>query len=162
MKKRNSNTHPYSIKKLSTKTNTKKSSFLNILRHNHLLTKTKDTKHYYFLIHRTLLFFFKFFFFFMIYMGWVDDSWFWKAPSQNFIYIFLLKIKLLIFFFCWAGGRVGGGGQAPTWVCRWFMLIGALRIIVNKLFEESFDTIFMKSRKNYQIITFFFLPINFF
>ena len=65
MKKKNQkylNTHPYSIKKLSTKTNTQKSLFLNILRCNHLPTKIKDTKHYYFLIHRTLLFFNIFFF----------------------------------------------------------------------------------------------------
>ena len=49
--KKNSNTHPYSINKLSTKTNTQKSLFLNILKCNHLPTKTKDTKHYYLLIH---------------------------------------------------------------------------------------------------------------
>ena len=48
--KKNSNTHSYSINKLSTKTNTQKSLFLNILRYNHLLTKTKDTKHYCFFI----------------------------------------------------------------------------------------------------------------
>ena len=48
--KKNSNTHPYSINKLSTKSNTQKSLFLNILRYNHLPTKTKDTKHYCFLI----------------------------------------------------------------------------------------------------------------
>ena len=47
---KNSNSHPYSINKLSTKTNTQKSLFLNILRYNHLLTKTKDTKHYCFFI----------------------------------------------------------------------------------------------------------------
>ena len=41
-KKKFSNTHPYSINKLSTKTNTQKSLFLNILRYNHLLTKTKS------------------------------------------------------------------------------------------------------------------------
>ena len=69
-KSKNSNTHPYSIKKLSTKTNTQKSLFLNILRCNHLLTKTKDTKHYYFLIHRILLSFF----FFKIYISWIDGS----------------------------------------------------------------------------------------
>ena len=45
-RKKNSNTHPYSINKLSTKTNTKKSLFLNILRYNNLSTKTKDTKLY--------------------------------------------------------------------------------------------------------------------
>ena len=49
-KKKISNTHPYSINKLSTKTNTQKSLFLNILRYNHLPTKTKNTKHYCFLI----------------------------------------------------------------------------------------------------------------
>ena len=38
--------HLYSINKLSTMTNTQKSLFLNILRYNHLLTKTKDTKLY--------------------------------------------------------------------------------------------------------------------
>ena len=48
--KKISNTHPYSISKLSTKTNTQKLLFLNILRYNHLSIKTKDTKHYYFLI----------------------------------------------------------------------------------------------------------------
>ena len=48
--KKISNTHPYSISKLSTKTNTQKSLFLNILRYNHLSIKTKDPKHYYFLI----------------------------------------------------------------------------------------------------------------
>ena len=47
--KKISNTHPYSINKLSTKTNTQKSLFLNIFRYN-LLTKTKDTKHYCFFI----------------------------------------------------------------------------------------------------------------
>ena len=52
--KKNSNTHPYSINKLSTKTNTQKSLFLNILRYNHLLTKTKDTKHYYFFIQSSM------------------------------------------------------------------------------------------------------------
>jgi len=36
------------------------------------------------------------------------------------------------------------------------MLIGAFRVIVNKLFEENFDTIFMEGKKNYQIITCFF------
>ena len=41
-REKNSNTHPYSINKLSTKTNTQKSLFLNILRYNHLLTKTKS------------------------------------------------------------------------------------------------------------------------
>ena len=61
-KKKKLNTHSYNIKKLSTKTNTQKSLFLNILRCNHLPTKTKDTKHYYFLIHRMLLFFYIFFF----------------------------------------------------------------------------------------------------
>ena len=44
--KKISNTRSYSINKLSIKTNTQKSLFLNILRYNHLLTKTKDTKHY--------------------------------------------------------------------------------------------------------------------
>ena len=38
-----SNAHSYSIKKLSIKTNTQKSLFLNILRYNQLSTKTKDT-----------------------------------------------------------------------------------------------------------------------
>ena len=37
--------HIHSINKLSTKTYTQKSSFLNILRYNHLSTKTKDTNH---------------------------------------------------------------------------------------------------------------------
>ena len=36
----------YSIDELSTKTNTKKSLFLNILRYNHLLTKTIFLYHY--------------------------------------------------------------------------------------------------------------------
>ena len=49
-RKKISNTRPYSINKLSTKTNTQKSLFLNILRYNHLPTKTKDTKNYCFLI----------------------------------------------------------------------------------------------------------------
>ena len=49
--KKNSNTHSYSINKLSTKTNTQKSLFLNILRCNYLPTKTKDTKYYCLLIH---------------------------------------------------------------------------------------------------------------
>ena len=49
-RKKISNTYPYSINKLSTKTNTQKSLFLNILRYNHLSTKTKNMKHYYFLI----------------------------------------------------------------------------------------------------------------
>ena len=40
------NTHPYGTKNLSTKTNTQKSLFLNILRYNRLPIKTKDTKHY--------------------------------------------------------------------------------------------------------------------
>ena len=53
-KKKISNTHPYSINKLSTKTNTQKSLFLNILRHNHLLTKTKDTKYYCFFIQSSM------------------------------------------------------------------------------------------------------------
>ena len=53
-KKKNSNTHPYSINKLSTKTNTQKSMFLNILRYNYLPIKTKDMKHYYFLIQSTM------------------------------------------------------------------------------------------------------------
>ena len=52
-KKKISNTHPYSINKLSTKTNTQKSLFLNILRYN-LLTKTKDTKHYCFFIQSSM------------------------------------------------------------------------------------------------------------
>ena len=52
-KKKISNTHPYSINKLSTKTNTQKSLFLNILRYN-LLTKTKDAKHYYFFIQSSM------------------------------------------------------------------------------------------------------------
>ena len=43
---KNSNTHPYGIEKLSIKTNIQKSLFLNILRYNHLPTKTKDTKYY--------------------------------------------------------------------------------------------------------------------
>ena len=51
--KKNSNTHPYSINKLSTKTNTQKSLFLNILRYN-LLTKTKDAKHYCFFIQSSM------------------------------------------------------------------------------------------------------------
>ena len=46
--------HPYSINKLSTKRNTQKSLFLNILKYNHLPTKTKDTKHYYFLIQSSM------------------------------------------------------------------------------------------------------------
>ena len=49
-RKKISNIRPYSINKLSTKTNTQKSLFPNILRYNHLPTKTKDTKHYCFLI----------------------------------------------------------------------------------------------------------------
>ena len=49
-KKKISNMQPYGINKLSTKTNTQKSLFLNILRYNHLPTKTIDTKHYCFLI----------------------------------------------------------------------------------------------------------------
>ena len=49
-----SNTHPYSINKLSTKTNTQKSLFPNILRYNHLPTKTKDMKHYCFLIQSSM------------------------------------------------------------------------------------------------------------
>ena len=53
-KKKKLNTHPYSIKKLSTKTNTKKSLFLNILRYNHLLKKTKDTKYYCFFIQSSM------------------------------------------------------------------------------------------------------------
>ena len=52
--KKISNTQPYSINKLSTKKNTQKSLFLNILRHNHLPTKTKDTKHYYILIQSSM------------------------------------------------------------------------------------------------------------
>ena len=52
--KKFSNTHPYSINKLSTKTNIQKSLFLNILRYNHLPTKTKDTKHYCFLIQSSI------------------------------------------------------------------------------------------------------------
>ena len=48
--KKISNTRSYSINKLSIKTNTQKSLFLNILRYNHLPTKTKDTKYYCFLI----------------------------------------------------------------------------------------------------------------
>ena len=52
--KKNSNTHPYSINKLSTKTNTQKLLFLIILRYNHLPTKTKDTKHYCFLIQSSM------------------------------------------------------------------------------------------------------------
>ena len=43
---KNSNTHPYGIEKLSIKTNIQKSLFLNILRYNHLPTKTKYTKYY--------------------------------------------------------------------------------------------------------------------
>ena len=39
--KKNSNTLPYSINKLSTKTDTQKSLFLNILRYNHLPTNSK-------------------------------------------------------------------------------------------------------------------------
>ena len=46
--------HPYSINKLSTKTNTQKSLFLNILRYNHLSTKTKDMKYYCFLIQSSI------------------------------------------------------------------------------------------------------------
>ena len=42
--KKISNTHPYSINKLSTKKNTQKSLFFNILRYNHLSTKTKKTR----------------------------------------------------------------------------------------------------------------------
>ena len=53
-RKKISNMHPYSINKLSTKTNTQKSLFLNILRYNHLLTKTKDTKKYYFFIQSSM------------------------------------------------------------------------------------------------------------
>ena len=53
-KKKISNTHPYSIKKLSTKTNTQKSLILNIIWYNHLPTKTKDTKHYCFLIQSSM------------------------------------------------------------------------------------------------------------
>ena len=53
-KKKISNTHPYSINKLSTKTNTQKSLFLNILRYNHLPTKTKDTKYYCFFIQSSM------------------------------------------------------------------------------------------------------------
>ena len=52
-KKKNSNMHPNGINKLSTKTNTQKSLFLNILRYN-LLTKTKDTKHYCFFIQSSM------------------------------------------------------------------------------------------------------------
>ena len=52
-KRKKSNTHPYSINKLSTKKNTEKSLFLNILRYN-LLTKTKDTKHYCFFIQSSM------------------------------------------------------------------------------------------------------------
>ena len=48
--KKISNTHLYSINKLSTKTNTQKSLFLNILRYNHLQQRQKDTKYYCFLI----------------------------------------------------------------------------------------------------------------
>ena len=66
-------THLYVIRKLSIKTNTQKSLFLNILRCNYLSTKTKDTRHYYFLIYRTHLFFLHFFFL-KINMSWVDDS----------------------------------------------------------------------------------------
>ena len=47
-------THLYVIRKLSIKTNTQKSLFLNILKYNHLPTKTKDTKHYYFLIQSSM------------------------------------------------------------------------------------------------------------
>ena len=53
-KKKNSNTLPYSINKLSTKTNTQKSLFFNILRYNHLPTEVKDTKHYCFLIQSSM------------------------------------------------------------------------------------------------------------
>ena len=49
-RKKNSNTHSYSINKLSTKKNTQKSLFLNILRCNYLPTKTRDTKYYCLLI----------------------------------------------------------------------------------------------------------------
>ena len=47
-RKKNSNMHPYSINKLSTKKNTQKSLFLNILKYNHLPKKNKR--------HETLLF----------------------------------------------------------------------------------------------------------
>ena len=53
-KKTISNTHPYTINKLSIKTNTQKSLFLYILRYNHLPTKTKDMKHYCFLIQSSM------------------------------------------------------------------------------------------------------------
>ena len=46
-KKKKSNTHLYSIKKFSIKTNTQKSLFLNILGYNHLTRKIR---------HKTLLF----------------------------------------------------------------------------------------------------------
>ena len=52
--KKISNTHPYSISKLSTKTNTQKSLFLNILRYNYLPTKIKDTNHYCFRIQSSM------------------------------------------------------------------------------------------------------------
>ena len=60
------------LRNFQTKTNSQKSLFFNILRCNHLPTKTKDTKYYYFLIHITL--FLNFFFFLKINMDWVDDS----------------------------------------------------------------------------------------
>ena len=53
-RKKISNMHPYSINKLSTNTNTLKLLFLNILRYNHLPTKTKDTKDYCFLIQSSM------------------------------------------------------------------------------------------------------------
>ena len=46
--------HLYSINKLSIKTNTQKSMFLNILRYNHVPIKTKDMKYYYFLIQSSM------------------------------------------------------------------------------------------------------------
>ena len=49
-----SNTHPCSIKKLSTKKNIQKSLFLNILKYSQLSTKTKDMKHYCFLIQSSM------------------------------------------------------------------------------------------------------------
>ena len=49
-----SNSHPCSIKKLSTKKNIQKSLFLNILKYSQLSTKIKDMKHYCFLIQSSI------------------------------------------------------------------------------------------------------------
>jgi len=41
---------------------------------------------------------------------------------------------------------------------NWIMLTSVLRVLVNNLFEESFDTIFMGNEKNVKIlITLFFI-----